>query len=333
MSSPRYFVESYITSVNDDDCELTIRSNGKVIYLQYSPSQFQDSPNAEAQYFRCLKVLHSGMEEVDDLFDDEAQDWLVKPFEPLMAQLAPEPPGGLGTPTLGNYFFADYLVFTLDVTSEEFRPRRVLPKTPPRSQWVSISDELVEDLSSWTTTYSASQVEIHYKRPEDVLLRAPRRVSVNGGQDTFFFKPFCQGAAHEAFSHELLAFKGIALAQLGPEARVCRLHGVVGDEYRLQGMLLTLVDERLPLHRAKHGASSLLRERWAAQVTESLAELHKAGLVWGDVKPHNVLIDVEDNAWLIDFGGSYTEGWVDRDEAGTVEGDLHGLAKILEFLS
>jgi hypothetical protein len=51
------------------------------------------------------------------------------------------------------------------------------------------------------------------------------------------------------------------------------------------------------------------------------------------VKAANVLIDKDNNAWIIDFGGGYTEGWVDRDKAGTVEGDLQGLANIMDFIS
>ncbi|KAK1948708.1 hypothetical protein LY78DRAFT_39560, partial [Colletotrichum sublineola] len=58
----------------------------------------------------------------------------------------------------------------------------------------------------------------------------------------------------------------------------------------------------------------------------------RKGIIWGDVKAENVLIDREDNAWIIDFGGSYTPGWVDKEKAGTLAGDAQGLAKILDIL-
>lgn len=130
-----------------------------------------------------------------------------------------------------------------------------------------------------------------------------------------------------------MAFKNIAMANLDPKARICRLHGVVGEGDRLLGVLLTLVDERLPLSRARWSARAQLKLQWATQVEESVNELHKAGLVWGDVKPDNVLVDKQDNAWLVDFGGGDTEGWVDKDKSGTVKGDLQGLARIQEYLS
>jgi hypothetical protein len=64
-----------------------------------------------------------------------------------------------------------------------------------------------------------------------------------------------------------------------------------------------------------------------------LKKLHEAGVVWGDVKAANVLIDKDNNAWIIGFGGGCTEGWVDCEKAGTVEGDLQGLANIMDFIS
>ena len=45
-----------------------------------------------------------------------------------------------------------------------------------------------------------------------------------------------------------------------------------------------------------------------------------------------MLIDQDDNAWITDFGGGYTRGWVDEKIAGTVEGDLAGMAKVREFI-
>lgn len=75
-----------------------------------------------------------------------------------------------------------------------------------------------------------------------------------------------------------------------------------------------------------------LRQKWAGQVSSIIAELHRSRVAWGDAKPDNVFIDWNNDAWLVDFGGSYTEGWVPKDLAGTMEGDLVGLGKIKEFV-
>jgi len=74
------------------------------------------------------------------------------------------------------------------------------------------------------------------------------------------------------------------------------------------------------------------REKWAAQIRETVDQLHEMGLVWGDGKPSNVIIDSEDDAWLIDLAGGWTDRWVDREVADTVEGDEHAVRNIIKFL-
>ncbi|PGH12999.1 hypothetical protein AJ80_06483 [Polytolypa hystricis UAMH7299] len=62
-------------------------------------------------------------------------------------------------------------------------------------------------------------------------------------------------------------------------------------------------------------------------------ELHQHGIVWRDVKADNVLVDMKGNLWIIDFGASYTHGWVDKSLAETVQRNLQGLPRIMDFLN
>lgn len=78
--------------------------------------------------------------------------------------------------------------------------------------------------------------------------------------------------------------------------------------------------------------SKATREKWAGQIRETVDRLHEFGVVWGDGKAGNVFIDDQDNAWLIDFGGGWTEGWVDEEVADTVEGDEQAVNSIGKFL-
>ncbi|KAF9767661.1 hypothetical protein IL306_015138 [Fusarium sp. DS 682] len=75
------------------------------------------------------------------------------------------------------------------------------------------------------------------------------------------------------------------------------------------------------------------RKKWASQVKDTIRLLHQMDITWGDGKASNVLIHREtDDAWVIDFGGGWTEGWVDEDLSGTVAGDEIAVKKIFEYL-
>ena len=39
----------------------------------------------------------------------------------------------------------------------------------------------------------------------------------------------------------------------------------------------------------------------------------------------------DNNAWITDFRGGYTESWVDKQMVGTVNDDLTGIAKLREL--
>ncbi|KAF2806151.1 uncharacterized protein BDZ99DRAFT_394534, partial [Mytilinidion resinicola] len=199
---------------------------------------------------------------------------------------------------------------------------------------VRLDAESLRDLATWAVPFHPSEILLSSKKPEDALVKRPEKVLVNNRQTAYFFKPFPPGALTDART-ELESYKRIAKAELRPNTRICRLHGVVQNEEGLpMGLLLTYIShERKTLELAVRPDTSLsMRQHWADQVTETLADLHRAGLVWGDAKADNVLIDTENNAWIVDFGGSFTEGWVDKEIAGTVEGDLQGLEKIVSFV-
>ncbi|PWY95618.1 hypothetical protein BO94DRAFT_552491 [Aspergillus sclerotioniger CBS 115572] len=81
--------------------------------------------------------------------------------------------------------------------------------------------------------------------------------------------------------------------QIKPECNFCTLQYALGPETSLE-----------------------LRKQWDSQVTSTLDGLHEAGI----------------NAWIVDFWGGYTRGWVEMCRMETVEGDREGIAKIREIL-
>jgi hypothetical protein len=72
------------------------------------------------------------------------------------------------------------------------------------------------------------------------------------------------------------------------------------------------------------------REKWMSQIQTTVYKLHALGVVWGDAKTANILLDRNDDLWVVDFGGGGTPGWFDKKLMGTKEGDLQALKRILE---
>lgn len=75
-----------------------------------------------------------------------------------------------------------------------------------------------------------------------------------------------------------------------------------------------------------------MRARWVAQIRSMVSRLHDLGIVWADGKASNVVIGVDNNAWLIDFGGGWSQGWVDEENSDTVRGDEQAIENIVKFL-
>ena len=56
-------------------------------------------------------------------------------------------------------------------------------------------------------------------------------------------------------------------------------------------------------------------------------------MVWGDVKPDNIMIEKESNhVMLVDFGGGFSTGWIENRLQDTEAGDLQGLSRVLEYI-
>ncbi|RSL76849.1 hypothetical protein CEP52_017763 [Fusarium oligoseptatum] len=342
--APHYDVASWWTHVTDDDCDLLVRTNnGWLFNCHLDPSRFLRSPEVTEQYFKCLNMLRSGEEEIDDFYLEDACDWLLQPFESLINQLAPAtiPLPALtasGRPTLSQYLFPQQVSCILDAKDNKLQPIRVEDSQQYvwRASALKIDDDFAKDLDQWIPTFHPCTIEVCYDDPRYVLIKPPTRVIVtepDGKPVTCFFKSFRASSRKAHTNIELSTHKKIAKTQLAPpHARICRIYGVVRDESGLLGMLFPWIDKRDVLSRWLAQGSPDLRRRWTSQIEGSVKALHQEGIIWGDVKADNVLIDKNNDAWVIDFGGSYTPGWVDPDKAGTLEGDKQGSGKIMDML-
>jgi hypothetical protein len=73
------------------------------------------------------------------------------------------------------------------------------------------------------------------------------------------------------------------------------------------------------------------REKWISQIQSTVTKLHALDVVWSDAKTANIILDRDDDLWVVDFGGGRTSIWVKGKLMGTREGDLHALGRILEI--
>jgi hypothetical protein len=208
----------------------------------------------------------------------------------------------------------------------------VLAKVDGSEDFIPPGSELSDELFAPWASFAPSQVHIVCDLPEMALAKTPKKVGTSEGK-IHYFKLFDRSDAMMA-RRELEKYSQIEKAKLDG-LPISRLNGIVRDPGgTFHGLLLTYIDAdaQTLLCAVNEDTSNLLRQRWSDQVSSALKHLHEAGIVWGDAKPDNVLIDSQDNSWLIDFGGGYTEGWVDKELAETMEGDLQGLARIKEYI-
>lgn len=334
-----------------EDITLSMRYHGRLFVIELSVSSFHNSPNALNQYLRNIaSILPDNDGEFDDITDTETFEWLANLFEPIFSELAPDLPpsfdphkisSGISKPLLSEYLFPETYGCRLDAQDDKFIPVHVDNEGSLVKSQSFFDGDLLDELEKWTRFFDPSELEVVFRRPEQALYRMPQLVLADldksGHKTLCFFKDF--GLASEnPMTRELAVHQKVHDANLGPDVRVSRLQGIVHlrDDDATLGLLLSLVDHEdgMTLQSALYDDPPRhLRERWAKQISHTVEQLHKAGAVWGDAKASNVLIDKNSDAWVIDFEGGYTEGWVDKDMAGTKEGDLQGLRKILDLIS
>ncbi|KAH6843406.1 hypothetical protein B0I37DRAFT_384384 [Chaetomium sp. MPI-CAGE-AT-0009] len=348
---------------SDDDCVVFIRCNGREFHIDLSPFFLCNSPVITSRYHKFVAAVRGrgGIDAGEEGDSDEEEDpeeiqarfydWIITVFEPVFSKIAPNvlrsfDPDLIRTgevkPRLSEYLFPE--IYRCRLESENDKP---FPIFMPDEESLfmepicHIEPGLTKELGEYVKFFDPSAVEVSFKRPKQALDDMPTRVLVDldgsGEKTACFFKGFGAGE-FISLEKELEAHLRLLKSNVVPEARVVRLLGVVAaEEGMVAGLLLTFVDCRRENDGVLDGiylrrTPIPLRERWVSQIREAVQQLHDGGVVWGDAKADNALIDKKNDAWLIDFGGGYTEGWVDKDKSDTKEGDLQGVERIVAYL-
>lgn len=144
-----------------------------------------------------------------------------------------------------------------------------------------------------------------------------------------FFKPRLDFKAPE-FDREVSVLGAIISFGLDRKLRVSPFRRLVLlDNGLVAGMLFEWL-EGWPLAEYPELSNLSLHKLWQKQVEDIVKELHRHKIVWGDVNVHNIFIDENANAWVVDFGGNCNIQFVDEELKETYEGDIQGLHRVFE---
>lgn len=333
-SQPLYNIGPFWSSSQNTNTQLNVYVSNKHFQIDLFTTNFNDSPMLLGNYLRHVERLDPSYfpddpEEFDDPLE-EMHDWALEPFLPIFRAVAPLDANRKYT--LKDCLFAETLRYTLVVVEGNMTPCRLETDRNHRSAGAFFQPSERASYSTFTA-YRPDEVQVSIGESSSALPSIPRKVFVRG--HACFFKLVFPGDLNSTL-REFNAYTKIQSAKFDDTVRTSRLHGVVQDETtgRIIGLLLSYIscDNQTLLCVGRHPMFSSFRQKWLDQISYTITSLHAHGIVWGDGKPDNVLIDTSNDAYLVDFGGGYTQGWVDKEHANTIEGDLEGLRRITDYL-
>ncbi len=255
------------------------------------------------------------------------EDWVMQVFGPTMHKLAPS--SSMPCPvTLHEAIHPPTLSFTFKLIDGQPAPVAV-PNDPGVLQYF---DETVADISD-----AMEKLHIPRVQARDIPIAKsldPMSSHVVWFQgERCFFKQVQPNIPNQAYTREIQMLIRLRKAGLSETLRVPQLRGLVNSEQDrfILGILLSSIDAKYTLWN-HHDAPLALRRKWYDQAAKTVHQMHAADVVWGDVTAANILIDEDQNAWLVDFGGGASPGWIDEAKSETKAGDLQGLSRLKAFL-
>lgn len=341
QQQPLYDIGPFRSSTKNTDTQLNVYVSNKRFKIDLFTANFRSSPLLLAEYLRHVQRQDPEYipDETDDYGEfkdplDEMHDWILQPFLPIFRELAPLDPSQKYT--LEDCLFAEEFHYTVRVVEDSLVPIYLGNSKCMQNHLIGahLPSSTRVDYSIFPV-YDPSEIQVPIDATSPSLPAVPRKVFVHGRPKPNFFKTIYAGDAGITI-RELLAYSKIHMAKFDATIRTSRLDGLVQDkDGHVMGLLLSYIDCRGTTLRCIDGRDarySGLWQKWTDQISHTLKHLHSHNIVWGDAKAANVLIDVNGDAYLIDFGGGYTEGWVAKDMANSINRDLQGLESIKRYL-
>ncbi|KAL2681306.1 hypothetical protein Neosp_008917 [[Neocosmospora] mangrovei] len=340
MANSTEHVQVVIVGMNGGDGEsadVTFEYNHRRITLSLFASLNQAQENLEDRMIRLVNEAIFAEDKEYDAITDKIYDVILDVGRIPFSQIAP-----LSTTASSKDLHSllypetlDYCLQTIDGKATIFAidPEESvsIPNTGPNPAAVTEFQAM-----KMIPRYSSRDVQV-----QEVLVSGYGTVcKARVGSQTMLCKAHGQGLENSSLERELVAMQKIRNACSGPAVniRAPHLQGYVtfADSGDIIGLLRDWV---LP---SSYGSTLRdmdisavpreLKNKWLDQIRETVDKLHEIGVVWGDGKASNVVVDQEDNIWLIDFAGGWTQGWVDEELADSVDGDNQAIRNIAKFL-
>ncbi|KAF5629990.1 kinase-like (PK-like) [Fusarium tjaetaba] len=304
-----------------DELSLYIRWNDArlVVTLNHCPLKLAVPPVENSFIDRYTQACDADDIEEAEVLSDEILDALVDAGRDIFNRLAPPPPSGETLlQDLHTLLYPKEYFFSFQTMNGKAEVRRQDSGVKQRPVFSTQEIHVVENLRN------AGYIACVQVAGKEMCSKA----GDSKGQD--------------AAQRELDCLWKIMISPHAASIRVPKLLGLISTP--ANGNTIGFLEDYIPVSEAwelstlgKIDDVSTIdesrRKKWASQVQGTVDLLHEIGIVWGHGKASSVLIHREtDDAWVIDFGGGWTEGWVDEELSGTVKGDEMAVKKIFEYL-
>ncbi|ODM14476.1 hypothetical protein SI65_10098 [Aspergillus cristatus] len=340
QQQPLYDIGPFGSSIRNTDTQLNVYVSDKRFKIDLFTANFESSPALLAE---DLQQVHRQEPEFipdeneDGEFEDpldEIHDWILQSFLPIFRKLAPLDQGRKYT--LKDCLFAEEFNYTVHVLEDSLAPVYLGNTKGKKHHLIGARLPFSTQVDySIFPVYHPNEIQVPINANSTSLPAAPHWVFIHGRPQPSFFKIVYGGDAGMTLK-ELLAYSKIHTAQFDASVCTSRLDGLVqDDDGHVVGLLLSYIDCRgttLCCIDGRDPKYSEARQKWIDQISHALKHLHSPHIVWGDAKAANVLVDINGDAYLIDFGGGYTECWVEKDLSNSIDGDLQGLENIKPYL-
>ncbi|KGQ09556.1 hypothetical protein BBAD15_g5107 [Beauveria bassiana D1-5] len=331
----------HINAGDEEGADITLEYNARRITISFFASPLCSSPGSPVEN-RIIHLLNNAVIAADEDYEElinEVLDVILPAGETFFSEAAP--PGRqkpCATRDLHSLLYPESLDFRLQTIDGKATMFRIspdegvaLPDTPPEPRLDTVfqpNDQL--------TCYSAKDISVH-----DIFVCGNGivgRVHIDGRD--MLCKARRAGLWDVGLERELVTLQSIqeAIARTNITIRAPSLHGYIIHAH--SGAVIGLLRQWVP--PSSYGKSLRdvnvsvvplnIRHKWADQVRQTVANLHSIGIIWGDGKPSNIIVDESDDIELIDFAGGWSQGWVDEPLAETMEGDNQAVGRIVQFL-